>query len=72
MLTVSGQLNAENLELMVKVLDGRAFNGRFWVFYGSLTNVAFDLRVTDSETGLERVFSNAAGSFASVGNTEAF
>jgi len=27
----------ENLELMVKVLDGRSLNGSFWVFYGALS-----------------------------------
>src|SRR5262249_35114872 len=30
-----------NLELVVKVLDGRAINGHFWVFYGSMTDVQF-------------------------------
>ena len=29
-----------NLELVVKVLDGRAVNGHFWVFYGGLSDVA--------------------------------
>ncbi len=62
----------DNVELMVKVLDGRQQNGRFWVFYGSLTNVGFELFVTDSETGLERVFVNGSGVFASAGNTTAF
>jgi len=40
-----------NYELLVKVLDGRALNDHFWVFYGSLTNVEFDLTVTDTVTG---------------------
>ncbi len=41
-----------NLETIIKVLDARAINWRFWVFYGSLTNVGFTLRVRDSETGM--------------------
>src|SRR4030095_4065074 len=41
----------DNLELMVKALDGRALNDRFWVFYGALSNVEFELLVTDTETG---------------------
>jgi hypothetical protein len=58
--------------MVVKVLDARGVNGRFWVFYGSLTNVRFELTVTDTETGVERVYRNASGVFASRGDTEAF
>lgn len=62
----------DNLELALKVLDGRAVNGHFWVFYASLTNVEFTLRVTDHETGevWERV--NPLRTFASVADTSAF
>ena len=63
---------ASNLELTVKVLDGRAVNGRFWVFYGALTNVEFTLEVTDTATGLHRVYRNPSGRFASAADTEAF
>lgn len=62
----------DNVELMVKALDGRRTNGHYWVFYGSLTNVGFDLVVTDTETGQESAYTNAAGDFASVGDTAAF
>ncbi|HEX2642430.1 MAG TPA: hypothetical protein VHU81_05530, partial [Thermoanaerobaculia bacterium] len=61
----------ENVELMVKVLDGRAVNGKFWVFYGSLSNVAWTLRVADLQTGAEKVYSNPAGQLASRGDTAA-
>ena len=61
-----------NLELMVKVLDGRAENGKFWVFYGSLTNVAFELTVTDTATGLSKTYENPLGNFGSAGDTDAF
>jgi len=61
-----------NVEVFVKVLDARALNGRFWVFYGSLTNVGFELVVTDTETGVARVYANAPGVFASAGDTDAF
>lgn len=63
---------AENLELTVKVLDGRALNDRFWVFYGALTNVEFTLEVTDTETGRQRVYRNPSGRFASAGDSDAF
>lgn len=62
----------DNLELMVKVLDGTRVNGHFWVFYGSLSNVEFSLRVTDTASGLTRTYANAAGRFASAGDVTAF
>jgi hypothetical protein len=42
------------------------------VFYGSLTNVAFTLTVTDTATGRSRVYENPQGHFASSGDTAAF
>ena len=62
----------DNLELMVKVLDGTAVNGAQWVFYGALSNVEFTGTVTDTETGDSKVYRNPLGTFASVGDTEAF
>lgn len=61
-------------ELAVKVLDGRAVNGHIWVFYASLTNVAFDLTVTDSfsPTHAKRTYHNPAGTLASAADTSAF
>lgn len=61
-----------NLELVVKVLDGRGVNGRFWVFVASLTNVEFALTVTDTETGRQKVYRNPPGHMASFGDTETF
>ncbi|MEM9555844.1 MAG: hypothetical protein AAGC60_16435 [Acidobacteriota bacterium] len=60
----------ENLELMVKVLDGRQLTESFWVFYGSLTNVEFEMTVTDTVTLRSKTYENPLGSFASVGDTE--
>ncbi len=62
----------ENVELMVKVLDGTAINGDFWVFYGALSNAAYTLTVTDNLTGAARVYENAQGTLASVADTSAF
>lgn len=64
--------NPENVELVIKVLDGRPINGRFWVFYGALSNVEYTITVTDTETGKVRTYFNPSGQFASVGDTEAF
>jgi ELWxxDGT repeat protein len=62
----------DNLEVIVKVLDGRALNGHFWVFYGALSNVEYALTVTDTATGLARRYFNPLGQLASVGDTTAF
>lgn len=62
----------ENLELLVKVLDGRPVNGKFWVFYGALSNVEYTLRVTDTETGMVKTYFNPSRRFGSVGDTGAF
>lgn len=57
-----------NLELLVKVLDGRWINGHFWTFYGALSNVAYRLEVVDRETGCRQVYANPQGTMASVGD----
>jgi hypothetical protein len=61
-----------NLELMVKVLDGRAINGSFWVFYGALSNVEYTLTVTDTQTGAARTYHNPPLQYASRSDTSAF
>ena len=61
-----------NLELVVKVLDGRSVNGKFWVFFGSLTNVEFTLTVTDTLTGIVKTYFNQQGQLASVADVTAF
>ena len=62
----------DNVELVVKALDGRAIDGKWWVFYGSLSNVEYTLTVTDTATGAVRTYTNPQGTFASVGDTAAF
>lgn len=59
-----------NFELVVKVLDGRQINGKFWVFYGSLSNVQYTITVTDTITGRSKVYENPLDNFGSVGDTE--
>jgi hypothetical protein len=63
--------NPANLELMVKVLDGRPLNGKWWIFYGALSNVEYTLKVTDTVTGATKSYSNPSGRFASAGDTSA-
>ena len=61
-----------NLEVMVKVLDGRAINGKFWVFFGALSDVDYTLTVTDTETGQQKTYHNPQGTLASRADTQAF
>lgn len=43
--------NRHNPEVMVKVLNGCAVNGHFWVFVSAVTNVGFTATVEDTVTG---------------------
>jgi hypothetical protein len=62
----------DNVEVVVKVLDGRPVNGHYWVFYGGLTDVGFTLTVRDTLTSAVRTFVHAPGTLASRGVTDAF
>ena len=64
--------NADNVELVIKVLDGRSYNNRFWVFYGALSNVEYTVTVTDTATGAVKTYFNPSGNLASVADTSAF
>jgi hypothetical protein len=50
-----------NIELIVKVLDGCALGGHYWVFAGGLTNVGVILKVTDTVTGAMQRYGNDPG-----------
>ena len=41
----------QNLELLLKIIDGCSYNGHFWVYLSGLTNVGVSLRITDMITG---------------------
>lgn len=38
-----------DIELTVKIVDGRALNGHFWVFVASMTDTPLSLTVTDTQ-----------------------
>ncbi len=61
-----------NVELVVKVLDGTAINGHYWVFYGSLSDVQFEVVVTDTVTGATKTYVNQQGNLFSIADTLAF
>ena len=54
----------QNFEVMIKVLDACAINGRYWVFAGALTNQGYRIRVGDVETQQIRNYSNPQGTNA--------
>jgi hypothetical protein len=60
-----------NVEVILKILDGQAINGHFWVFYGALSNVEYTIRITDLATGNTRTFFNPLSNLASVADIEA-
>jgi hypothetical protein len=64
--------DAGNLELVVKVLDGRGVNGRFWVFYGALSDVEYWVNVTDTQTAKTRRYHNDPGSYCGRADVNAF
>lgn len=48
----------DNIELVVKMIDGRPVNGRFWFFYGALSDVEYTIRVTDTVGGSSTTYHN--------------
>lgn len=51
----------DNVELVVKVLDGCQQNGYRWVLIGGLTDVGVDVTVTDSESSRAKMYRNVEG-----------
>ena len=64
--------NADNPEVFVKVLDGRDLNGKYWVFYGGLTDLEFTLTIIDNQTGVTRTYDKSPFTFCGGADTSAF
>lgn len=61
-----------NVELVVKLLDGCAVNGRRWLFVTGLTDVGVEIRVRDFHTWETKRYETSAGTaFAPILDTEA-
>jgi hypothetical protein len=66
-------LNAANIEVVIKILNGCGENGHYWVFATGLTNVEVTLFVTDTESGeLETYINPLFTPFAPIQDTLAF
>ncbi|MBI2215272.1 MAG: hypothetical protein HYU52_16605 [Acidobacteria bacterium] len=66
--------NQDNVELVVKVLNGCPVNNRYWVFAGGLTNVEATITVTDTFAGFEqKTYKNPLNTaFQPIQDTSAF
>ena len=65
--------SANNIEMILKVVNGCALNSRYWVFAGGLTNVAVTMTVTDTANGTVRTYNNPQNTaFQPIQDTSAF
>jgi len=63
----------DNLEILVKTLDGCPVNDRWWVFAAGLTNVAVEVMVRDTSSGQFHRYPNPLGMpFQPLQDTQAF
>jgi hypothetical protein len=65
--------SSNNVEMVVKVLNGCPLNSRYWVFSGGLTNVFVTIEVTDTLTGAVKIYTNPINTaFLPIQDTSAF
>lgn len=63
----------QNAETVVKVINGCAVNGRYWVFAAGLTNLHVVVTVTDHQTGTQKTYVNPVNQpFKPIQDTSAF
>jgi len=53
--------NPSNPEVFVKILDATGIGSGYWVFFGHLTDLIYDMTVTDNVTGQSKVYHKDAG-----------
>jgi hypothetical protein len=53
--------HSDNWELLVKVLDGCAINGHYWVYGAASTDLDLRLEVKDLQATKTRVYLNTLG-----------
>ncbi|HEV2846115.1 MAG TPA: proprotein convertase P-domain-containing protein, partial [Thermoanaerobaculia bacterium] len=61
-----------NVELGVKIVDGRLVSGTFWLYHGALTSLDYTLTVTDTTTGTSRSYSGRQDQVCGGVDTGAF
>ena len=66
-------LDANNVEVAVKALNGCSVNGHSWIFSAGLTNLAVAITVTDTTTNQSKTYSNLQGTpFQTIADTTTF
>ena len=60
------------VDLGIKILDGQAINGCYWVLYSGLTDLPYAIQVVDRETGLQKTFERPALQAAGYFDPQAF
>ena len=61
-----------NIELVVKVLDGGAINGNYWVFFGALSDVEYWITVREVDGDGSRTYHNPQERICGQNDTAAF
>lgn len=54
-------------DVWVNLFDGTTLNGKYWVYFGSLTNQAYTVEVTDSTTSIVKTYTRNSGTEAWCG-----
>ncbi|MFN2384740.1 MAG: PKD domain-containing protein [Thermoanaerobaculia bacterium] len=64
--------NSANPEVFVKVINGTPVNGRYWIFFGGLTDLEYTITVRETRTGRVRTYTKPAGGACGGFDTDAF
>jgi hypothetical protein len=62
--------NRDNPEVFVKLIDGRSVNGRWWIFWGGLTGLDYEIVVTDRFKRLEKRYRGHGSDTTSFGESQ--
>jgi hypothetical protein len=58
--------DANDWQVLIKVLNGCPINNNWWVFYAATTNVEFTITVTDTQSGRVKTYYNPPNTAAAV------
>lgn len=61
-----------NIELIVKMIDGRTLNDFFWTFYGALSNVEYWISVRDTDSGEVATYYNPPNELCGLSDVRSF
>ena len=64
--------DSQNVELVVKMLDGSPVNGNFWHYYGALSDVEYWISVRDTESSDHQTYHNPPGELCGAADVGAF